>query len=67
MSKQSKTVSQKIAELEVLVAWFEGDEFVLEEAADKFDAARALAGEIEQDLLTLKNNISVVKQKFDEA
>ena len=65
MSKLNKTIKEKTTELTELVAWFDSDEFSLEEALDKFKAAEVLAEEIEKDLLALKNDIQVVKQKFD--
>lgn len=65
MSKESKTIQEKTAELNELVAWFDSETFTLEEALPKFKAAEALAEEIEKDLLALKNDIEVVKQKFD--
>lgn len=65
MSKTSKTISEKTAELNELVSWFDGDDFELEAALDKFKQAETLAQEIEQDLTSLKNDIQIVKQKFD--
>lgn len=65
MSDKSKTVQQKMAELNESVAWFQGEDFTLEAAVDKFEQAEKLAAEIEQDLVKLKNDISVVKQRFD--
>ncbi len=65
MSKPTKTVSQKMADLGELVSWFESDEFELETALDKYKEAEKLAGEIEKDLSELKNEITVLKQKFD--
>lgn len=65
MSKPTKTVSQKMADLGELVSWFESDEFELEMALDKYKEAEKLAGEIEKDLSELKNEITVLKQKFD--
>lgn len=67
MSAANKTINSKIAELDTLVGWFDSDEFELEEAIDKFKAAEKLAGEIEHDLASLKNEITVLKRKFDEA
>jgi exonuclease VII small subunit len=65
MSKANKTIQEKTAELSELVAWFDSDEFTLELALDKFKVAELLAEEIEKDLLSLKNDINIVKQKFD--
>lgn len=65
MSKPNKTIQEKTAELSNLVAWFDSDNFTLEAALDKFKEAEALAETIEQDLKLLKNDIQIVKQKFD--
>lgn len=65
MTKNDKTIQQKIAELDELVAWFDSDDFTLEAALDKFKQAEQLANEIEKDLKSIKNEIEVVKQKFD--
>ncbi len=65
MSQENKTVQQKMTALTELVGWFQSTEFSLEEAVDKYKAAEALAEEIEKDLTKLKNDISVVKQRFD--
>lgn len=62
----NNTIQEKIAALEALVAWFDSDEFTLEIALDKFKEAEKLAGEIESDLSQLKNDIEIVKQKFDQ-
>lgn len=66
MSK-SKTVAEKTAELDTLVAWFNSDDFTLEQAIDKFREAEKLAAEIEADLMTLKNTVTLAKEKFHEA
>ena len=67
MSKQTeqKTVSEKMDELSQLVAWFESDEFELEKALETYKKAETLAAEIERDLSDLKNEVTVLKQKFD--
>jgi exodeoxyribonuclease VII small subunit len=65
MSKPNKTIQEKTAELSELVTWFDSDEFTLETALDKFKEAEALAESIEKDLTALKNDIQIVKQKFD--
>jgi exodeoxyribonuclease VII small subunit len=64
--KNSMSVAEKMAKLSELVAWFDSDDFELEQALDKFSEAEKLAAEIEHDLLALKNNIEVVKTKFAE-
>jgi|AntRauTorckE6833_2_1112554.scaffolds.fasta_scaffold13764_3 exonuclease VII small subunit len=66
MSTKNKTVKEKIEELGKLVEWFDGEDFELETATDKFKAAKALSEEIEKDLNSLKNDINVVKEQFDK-
>ena len=65
MSKENKTIQDKIAELTQLVAWFDRDNFKLETAIDTFKDAETLATTIEKDLKALKNDIQLIKQKFD--
>lgn len=65
MSSLNKSIQEKTDELTKLVAWFDSNEFTLESALDKFKKAEKLAENIEQDLLSLKNEINIVKQKFD--
>jgi len=66
-AKNNATVAEKTAKLDELVAWFDSDNFELEQAIEKFKEAEKLAEEIEHDLSELKNTITVVKQKFDGA
>jgi exonuclease VII small subunit len=65
--KNNPSIQEKTAQLDQLVAWFDGDDFELERALDKFAEAEKLAEEIEHDLVALKNNIEIVKTKFNEA
>lgn len=66
MSKtDNKSIAQKMDELSALVAWFESDEFELESAIPRYKDAELLATEIEKDLSELKNEITVLKTKFD--
>lgn len=65
--KSKLSVQEKMSNLSGLVAWFQEPDFKLEEALGKFKQAEALANEIENDLTSLKNDITVIKKKFDEA
>jgi exodeoxyribonuclease VII small subunit len=67
MSTEKSSIAKKTAKLDVLVSWFDSDDFELEQALDKFKEAEKLASEIEEDLSKLKNEITVIKKKFDEA
>jgi exodeoxyribonuclease VII small subunit len=67
MSVKKPSIAEKTAKLDELVAWFDSDDFELEQALDRFKDAEKLAAEIEQDLVRLKNEVTVIKKKFDEA
>jgi len=64
-SKKDPSVQGKLTELSELVGWFQGASFKLEDALTKFKQAESLAEEIEKDLTKLKNDIKIVKKKFD--
>jgi exonuclease VII small subunit len=66
-AKNNDSIAEKTARLDTLVAWFDSDEFELEQALDMFTQAEKLAAEIERDLRTLQNNITLVKARFDAA
>lgn len=66
MTKTDQTIQEKTEALNQLVAWFDSEDFTLEAALDKFKIAETLAADIEKDLAALKNDIQIVKQKFDD-
>ncbi len=66
MSKTKPSISQKIAELDALLAWFDGEDFELEAATAKFRQAEELARVIEQELLEMKNEVIVLSERFDQ-
>lgn len=65
MSKESKTIQERTKELNELLAWFDSDGFTVEAAMDKFKQAEEIAESIKQDLMALKNDVNVIKKKFD--
>lgn len=67
MSAKSKSIEEKMGELRALVAWFEDEEFNIEQAGAKFEAAAKLAKEIEADLASMKNTVTVLKKSFEES
>lgn len=65
MSKNdTPSIQAKLQQLDELVAWFQGDEFELEQASDQLKAAKKLADDIEKDLDAVENEITIVKQSF---
>ncbi len=68
MSKNDNTtspISDKLAKLQMYVDWFESDEFSIEQSLEKFSEAEKLAAEVEHDLQELKNEVVVLKTKFE--
>ena len=66
-SQKNKTIANKIDAFEKLVGWFDTEDFSLEEALEKFKEAEKLALEIENELAKIKNNVVVLKTKFNES
>ena len=65
MPKAKSSINEKMSELDTLLTWFDGDEFELEEAVEKFTKAQELAASIEHDLNEMKNTITVISERFD--
>ncbi len=66
MSKNDTTpsIQAKLQQLDEVVAWFQGDDFELEQATDKLQQARSLASDIERDLDSVENEITIIKKSF---
>ena len=64
MTKNEPTIQDKTTQLNELLAWFSGDDFVLEQAGDKLKEAKKLADEIEEGLNSLENDIAIIKKSF---
>lgn len=64
MSSAKKTIQDKIDDLDGLVAWFQGEDFQLEEAAATLKKAADLAADIEKELKTVENEIVDIKKSF---
>lgn len=70
MSQQNNSqpsVEAELTKLDEMVAWFEGETFSLEEAIAHYQEAEKLATQIETRLAELKNEVVVLKKKFDQA
>lgn len=59
-------IQKRLELLEEKMAWFQSDQFNLDEASAKFNEVDTLAQEIEEELMTMKNSVEVLKQKFDQ-
>ncbi len=54
------SINQKIAQLDQAVEWFYSDDFNLDEALERYQVAKTLGEEINQDLAKLKNQVEVL-------
>ena len=66
MSKQEKSLNEKLKELDKKVEWFYSDDFELEKAVKNYKEAAELAKEIEDDLKKLKNEIEILAEDFSK-
>lgn len=65
MSEKKSSIRQQLAKLDELLAWFDSDDFEIDAALDVFEEAKKLADAIEQNLETVKNDITVIDEKFN--
>ena len=63
---ESKTLTQKINDLEKSTDWFYSEEFSLDDAAKKYKEAIELAKEIQKDLSDLQNEIEILDEDFSK-
>ena len=64
--QNSKTMNQKIKELEEQMNWFYSDDFQLEEAVQKYKDAIELVKELQKDLSDLQNEIELLQEDFSK-
>lgn len=55
-----KPISKRLAELDAAIEWFYGEDFSLDQALDKYQAAVKLAQDIDQDLAKMQNQVEVI-------
>lgn len=65
--RKTKSLQEKMDELNRLIEFFDSGDFDLEGALEKYKAAEKLSEEIRKNLEELKNEITVLKQRFDAA
>lgn len=58
------TLKEQTTKLNQLIEWFYSDDFVLEEAVEKYQQAYDLSAAIERNLLELKNQIEILPEDF---
>lgn len=58
-------LGDQLAQLDELIAWFDREDFDLDEALKKFDEGVKLTEVLEARLHELDNKITVLKERFD--
>lgn len=59
------TIEQMMAELNEQIAWFQGDDFNLDEAKQRFIEARELSKKITATLEDMRHDIEVLSEDFN--
>ena len=59
------TIEQMMAELNERIAWFQGDDFNLDEAKQRFIEARELSKKITATLEDMRHEIEVLSEDFN--
>jgi hypothetical protein len=62
---KSVSISKRMEELEEKMNWFKGDEFTLDEAAERYAEVEKMAGEIEEILMEMQNSVELIQKRFD--
>ena len=66
MTDSKTNITKKLADLDAAVDWFYGDDFSLDQAAEKYQEAIKMAKDVQKDLNELKNKIEVVSKDFSK-
>ena len=62
---KSLSISKRMEELEQKMNWFKGDEFTLDEAAERYAEVERMASEIEEILMEMQNSVELIQKRFD--
>ena len=61
VTNNKHTIADKMAKLDESVEWFYSEDFVIDQALDKYKTASLVADEITKDLEQLKNEVEVLE------
>ncbi len=65
-AKTSPSLSDQLAELDTLLAWFDNPDIDIDQALAKFEEGVHLTESIKKRLIQLENKIVVLKERFDQ-
>lgn len=63
MMKSNSSIEDKIKQLEDQIEWFDGDDFKIELAIEKYDQAKKLSQDITQDIEAMKNEVTIINEQ----
>ena len=63
MTKSNSSIEDKIKQLEDQIEWFDGDDFKIELAIEKYDQAKKLAQDVTQDIEAMKNEVTIINEQ----
>ncbi|PID32585.1 hypothetical protein CR956_01680 [Candidatus Saccharibacteria bacterium] len=66
MSTKNETIAEKQVKLQTILGWFEGDDFQVESASEKFAEAKKIAQEIDSILSEQQNKITELAKSFSD-
>lgn len=65
-TKKIESLQKKIDRLGDMIAFFDTDDFDIEQALKKYKEAEKLSDEIRAQMSEVKNEITVLKERFDQ-
>jgi len=63
MTKSNSSIEDKIKQLEDQIEWFDGNDFKIELAIEKYDQAKKLSQDITQDIEAMKNEVTIINEQ----
>lgn len=66
-ASKDQTIEKQIAELDMLLAWFESDDVTVDKALENFERAQKLAANLTIALEAAKNKVEVIKKKYESS
>lgn len=64
-NSEQETIEALLEQLEAQVAWFSSDDFVLEEATERYRTTKALADKIHERIETVRHEVEEVVKAPD--
>lgn len=67
MSQTSKTnISEQLNKLQQSLAWFDSEDFNLDEAIQRYEESSKIADDLKKSLEEIRNKVEILKQNFQD-